>query len=116
MNQNAGIRNKLILWALCLCLALGAAFAVAEPAEPVTEAPVVTADTVTPAINDTQAAAGFITQVMTGRKLTPPKPRGTVSGDQLTGREALVYAALKPQIQQAAKGQLESTEFRIPAF
>ena len=114
MNQNAGIRNKLILWALCLCLALGAAFAVAEPAEPVTEAPVVTADTVTPAINDAQAAAGFITQVMTGRKLTPPKPRGTVSGDQLTGREALVYAALKPQIQQAAKGQLESTEFRIP--
>ena len=114
MNQNAGIRNKLILWALCLCLVLGAAFAVAEPAEPVTEAPVVTADTVTPAVTDAQAAAGFITQVMTGRKLTPPKPRGTVSGDQLTGREALVYAALKPQIQQAAKGQLESTEFQIP--
>ena len=114
MNQNAGIRNKLILWALCLCLALGAAFAVAEPAEPVTETPVVTADTVTPAVNDTQAAAGFITQVMTGRKLTPPKPRGTVSGDQLTGREALLYEALKAKIQQAAAGQLDSTQFQIP--
>ena len=114
MNQNAGIRNKLILWALCLCLALGAAFAVAEPAEPVTEAPVQAAEAITPAVTDAQAAAGFITQVMTGRKLTPPKPRGTVSGDQLTGREALLYAALKTRIQQAAAGQISDTRFQIP--
>ena len=114
MNQNAGIRNKLILWALCLCLALGAAFAAAEPAEYVAEVPTQAAETVTPAITDAQAAAGFITQVMTGRKLTPPKPRGTVSRDLLTGREALVYDLLKAKIQQAAAGQLDSTEFQIP--
>ena len=114
MNQNAGIRNKLILWALCLCLALGAAFAAAEPAEYVAEVPAQAAESVTPAITDAQAAAGFITQVMTGRKLTPPKPRGTVSRDQLTGREALVYDLLKEKIQQAAAGQLDSTQFQIP--
>ena len=114
MNPNAGIRKKLVLWTLCLCLALCAALAAAEPAEPVTAAPVETAEAMTPAISDTQAAAGFITQVMTGKKLTPPKPRGTVSGDQLTGREALLYAALKEKIQQAAAGELDSTEFRIP--
>ena len=114
MNQNAGIRNKLILWTLCLCLALGAAFAAAEPAEYVAEVPAQAAETVTPAITDAQAAAGFITQVMTGRKLTPPKPRGTVSGDLLTGREALLYAALKERIKQVAAGKLSNTNFQIP--
>ena len=109
MNPNAGIRKKLVLWTLCLCLALCAALAAAEPAEPVTAAPVETAEAMTPAISDTQAAAGFITQVMTGKKLTPPKPRGTVSGGQLAGREALLYAALKEKIQQAAAGELDST-------
>ena len=31
MNPNAGIRKKLVLWTLCLCLALCAALAAAEP-------------------------------------------------------------------------------------
>ena len=143
MSHNKEAWKKFILLVLCLGLTMGTVSATGEPAadaaaeitETMTEAAAETggvlpealsddaagaeqvhAETgaLTPAISDRQAAAGFISQLMTGRELTPPKPRGTLSGAQLTGREAKMYAALKTKIQQVAAGKLSNTNFKIP--
>ena len=132
MKLNRKPRKRSGLRALCLGLALSVAFAFVEPgaaaaAETGDTLPVALSDEATgaeqihrgteelvPAISDQQAAAGFISQLMTGKELTPPKPRGTLSGARLTGREARMYAALKTKIREVATGQLSDTNFRIP--
>ena len=116
MNRNKGSWRKPGILVLCLLVMLFAgSLAGAEteqPVPPTWETEAVPA----PLITDEQAAAGFITQAMTGRELTPPRPRGTISGNQLVGTEALLYTALKSRILQVAEGKLSSTEFRIPAW
>ena len=143
MSHNKELWKKFALLVLCLGLAMGTVSAAGEPAadaaaeitETMTETAAETGDAppeelsddaggteqvhaetgaLTPAISDQQAAAGFISQLMTGRELTPPKPRGTLGGARLTGREARMYAALKTKIREVATGQLSDTNFRIP--
>ena len=85
MNQLAGIRKKLGLGALCLCLALGASFAAAEPAEPVAAAPVKTADAAASAVAGEDGSPsdpdGEIPPVT---EITPSAPESIQFGEDLS--------------------------------